>query len=112
MPSPAPTPTSPSQQNEKFLECSFGQCANFLCQGQALLPVGVQDQPRKSNVHLYCPKCNGVFHPPSSRHSSALRGRARARAAAPSLPARLPGALHSHRHPPRAPLPTSTLPRH
>ena len=66
-----PFPCALHPQNEKFLECtSFGQCANYLCAGQALLPVGIHDQPRRSNVHLFCPRCNGVFHPPSSRHAS------------------------------------------
>ena len=83
LPIRAPAPL----QNEKFLECSFGQCANYLCGGQALLPVAIHDQPRKSNVHLYCPRCNGVFHPPSSRHGSELGPRCRSLpATAPSLP--------------------------
>jgi len=57
-------------QNDKFLEGHFGQCSNYFCQKQNLLPVGLHDQPRKAYVYLFCPRCNGVFSPRSSRHAS------------------------------------------
>jgi hypothetical protein len=41
-----------------------------LCEAQPLLPVGRSDQARKYTVSLYCPCCNDIYFPKSSRHAN------------------------------------------
>lgn len=41
-----------------------------MCDGHALLPVGQADLPNMSTVKLYCPKCEDIYNPKSSRHAS------------------------------------------
>ena len=55
---------------EKFANAAFGRCPRVLCQGQAVLPVGRSDLPRNYTVNVYCPSCQDIFHPKSSRAAS------------------------------------------
>lgn len=55
---------------DKFMEAEFGRCPRVLCSSQALLPVGQSDLPRKATVSLYCPRCNDLYAPRSSRHAN------------------------------------------
>jgi len=55
---------------EKFMKAHFGQCHRVLCRAQALLPVGLFDNPHTSPVKLYCPRCEDIYVPKSSRHAS------------------------------------------
>jgi casein kinase II subunit beta len=57
-------------QREKFLKVQFGQCHRVLCRNQPLLPVGLSDTPHTSPVKLYCPRCEDIYVPKSSRHAS------------------------------------------
>ena len=57
-------------QHEKFQEVDFGRCHRVYCQGQPVLPVGQSDIPRKATVNVYCPKCNDIYFPKSSRQGS------------------------------------------
>lgn len=41
-----------------------------MCEGQPLLPMGQHDIPNMSTVRLYCPKCEDLYNPKSSRHAS------------------------------------------
>lgn len=41
-----------------------------MCEGQPLLPMGQSDLPNMSTVKLYCPKCEDLYNPKSSRHAS------------------------------------------
>lgn len=41
-----------------------------MCEGQPLLPMGQSDLPNTSTVKLYCPKCEDLYNPKSSRHAS------------------------------------------
>lgn len=52
-----------SRMARKFKRVSFGKCPRALCQRQALLPVGLQDTPRKSGVKVFCPCCAQTFEP-------------------------------------------------
>ena len=56
--------------NDKFNEAAFGRCARVFCEAQPLLPVGQSDQARKHTVSLYCPRCNDIYAPKSSRHAN------------------------------------------
>ena len=41
-----------------------------MCDGHPLLPMGQHDVPNQSTVRLYCPKCEDIYNPKSSRHAS------------------------------------------
>lgn len=55
---------------EKYRQVAFGRCPCVFCGGQPLLPVGQSDVIRESSVKLFCPKCQDIFYPRSSRHKS------------------------------------------
>ncbi|EFC40966.1 predicted protein [Naegleria gruberi] len=53
---------------EKYRQVHFGRCPRVNCQGQPALPVGQSDKIRESSVKIYCPRCNDIYYPRSSRH--------------------------------------------
>ncbi|EGD81314.1 casein kinase II beta subunit [Salpingoeca rosetta] len=53
---------------DKYLSGDFGNCPRVLCDGQTVLPVGLSDCPGEATVKLFCPRCNDVYAPRSSRH--------------------------------------------
>ncbi|XP_070551540.1 casein kinase II subunit beta-like [Ptychodera flava] len=53
---------------EKYLQGDFGHCPRVSCQNQHCLPIGLSDVPGEAMVKLYCPKCQDVYTPKSSRH--------------------------------------------
>ncbi|WFC93801.1 casein kinase 2 regulatory subunit [Malassezia brasiliensis] len=55
---------------EKYKRADFGRCPRVLCYQQPLLPVGLSDIPFQSPVKLYCPRCEDLYNPKSSRHGS------------------------------------------
>ncbi|CAM9656660.1 unnamed protein product [Discosporangium mesarthrocarpum] len=55
---------------EKFHRGAFGRCPRVYCQGQNVLPVGLSDLPRNCTVAVYCPKCQDIFHPKSTRQAN------------------------------------------
>merc|ERR1711941_180570 len=55
---------------DKYRHHEFGSCPRVLCQNQAMLPVGLTDQKSKESVKLYCPKCQELYKPKSSRHEN------------------------------------------
>lgn len=55
---------------EKYRHHEFGSCPRVLCHGQAMLPAGLTDQRNKESVKLYCPKCEELYKPKSSRHEN------------------------------------------
>lgn len=57
-------------QLDKYKKCDFGKCPRVLCEGHPLLPMGQHDLPNMSTVKLYCPKCEDIYNPKSSRHAS------------------------------------------
>lgn len=57
-------------QLEKYKKCEFGKCPRVLCDGHPLLPMGQSDLPNQSTVKLYCPKCEDIYNPKSTRHGS------------------------------------------
>jgi len=66
---PPPLPAS-CVQNEKYSAAEFGVCSRVHCEGAAVLPVGQSDTTRRHTVSLYCPRCNDIYVPRSSRHLS------------------------------------------
>lgn len=55
---------------EKYKRADFGRCPRVLCYQQPLLPIGLSDVPFQKPVKLYCPRCEDLYSPKSSRHGS------------------------------------------
>ncbi|KAN0064775.1 casein kinase 2 regulatory subunit [Thecaphora frezii] len=55
---------------EKYKRADFGRCPRVLCYQQTLLPVGLSDLPFQKAVKLYCPRCEDIYSPKSSRHGT------------------------------------------
>lgn len=62
--------TKPGLQSmaEKFDHKEFGTCPRYYCGGMQLLPCGLSDTVGKHTVRLYCPSCQDLYLPQSSRH--------------------------------------------
>lgn len=58
-----------SKMQEKYVSVHYGTCPRLLCKGTKLLPVGISDKFGVSGVKLYCPQCEDIYSPKSSRHS-------------------------------------------
>eukprot|EP01028_Stygiella_incarcerata_P004789 TRINITY_DN2079_c0_g1_i2.p1 TRINITY_DN2079_c0_g1~~TRINITY_DN2079_c0_g1_i2.p1 ORF type:complete len:263 (-),score=59.99 TRINITY_DN2079_c0_g1_i2:282-1070(-) len=54
---------------EKYKAGDFGRCPRVYCQGQHVLPIGLSDIPGQSTIKLFCPRCEDVYYPRSSRHN-------------------------------------------
>lgn len=52
---------------EKFDHKQFGTCPRYYCNGMQLLPCGLSDTIGKHTVRLYCPSCQDLYLPQSSR---------------------------------------------
>src|ERR1700760_4365961 len=55
---------------DKYKKGEFGKCPRVMCEGQHLLPMGQHDTPNISAVKLYCARCEDLYNPKSSRHST------------------------------------------
>jgi casein kinase II subunit beta len=55
---------------EKYKKADFGRCPRVLCYSTALVPVGLADVPNQKAVKLYCPRCEDIYSPKSSRHGA------------------------------------------
>lgn len=55
---------------EKYKRGDFGRCPRVLCYQQPLLPIGLSDIPFQSPVRLFCPRCEDLYRPKSSRHGA------------------------------------------
>lgn len=55
---------------EKYKRAEFGRCPRVLCYQQSLLPVGLSDLPFQKAVKLFCPRCEDIYSPKSSRHGT------------------------------------------
>ncbi|CAH6721990.1 casein kinase II subunit beta [[Candida] jaroonii] len=52
----------------KFERNDFGCCPRYYCDGMHLIPCGSTDVPGQETVRLYCPCCNDIYLPSSSRY--------------------------------------------
>jgi casein kinase II subunit beta len=48
---------------EKFLDGVFGFCPRLLCNKQVMLPIGLSEDMRYSQVKVFCPLCQEVYKP-------------------------------------------------
>ncbi|KAF9513240.1 hypothetical protein BS47DRAFT_1344466 [Hydnum rufescens UP504] len=53
---------------EKYEAGHFGVCPRVYCQSCPVAPSGRSDLPGLETVKLYCPNCNDIYTPPSSRY--------------------------------------------
>ncbi|KAF8621565.1 hypothetical protein AX15_007592 [Amanita polypyramis BW_CC] len=53
---------------EKYESGMFGSCPRVYCDGCNVVPCGRSDTPGLDTVKLYCPNCNDIYVPPSSRY--------------------------------------------
>ncbi|CAK5275545.1 unnamed protein product [Mycena citricolor] len=52
---------------EKYESGVFGSCPRVYCVGCNVVPCGRSDIPGLDTVKLFCPNCNDIYVPPSSR---------------------------------------------
>jgi len=52
---------------EKYESGVFGICPRVYCMGTSVVPCGRSDIPGLDTVKLFCPNCNDLYVPPSSR---------------------------------------------
>ena len=57
------TPMGLGLMREKFINGAFGYCPRMLCNKQVLLPVGLSEDIRYSQVKVFCPLCQEVYKP-------------------------------------------------
>ncbi|KAG8756243.1 casein kinase 2 regulatory subunit [Serendipita sp. 396] len=63
--------TRPGLQSmaEKYENGIFGSCLRVYCTSTRLIPCGRSDMPGVDTVKLFCPNCNDIYTPSSSRFS-------------------------------------------
>ncbi|KZT12496.1 uncharacterized protein LAESUDRAFT_739895 [Laetiporus sulphureus 93-53] len=52
---------------DKYEAGIFGSCPRVYCNGTSVVPCGRSDHPGLDTVKLFCPNCNDIYTPPSSR---------------------------------------------
>jgi casein kinase II subunit beta len=57
------SPMGMGLMREKFINGVFGYCPRILCNKQVLLPVGLSEDLRYSQVKVFCPLCQEVYKP-------------------------------------------------
>ena len=57
------TPEGLGLMREKFINGIFGYCPRMLCNKQVMLPVGLSEDIRYSQVKVFCPLCQEVYKP-------------------------------------------------
>ena len=58
------------EQVEKYKKGDFGKCPRVSCATSHLLPTGLSDNSGVNTVKLFCPRCEDLYNPKSSRHAA------------------------------------------
>jgi casein kinase II subunit beta len=54
---------------DKYQDAGFGRCPRVHCQGQHCLPLGISDMQRSFPVNVYCPRCQELYYPRSTKQA-------------------------------------------
>ena len=57
------TPEGLGFMREKYINGIFGYCPRMLCNKQVMLPIGLSEDMRYSQVKVFCPLCQEVYKP-------------------------------------------------
>jgi casein kinase II subunit beta len=57
------TPLGMGLVREKFFDGVYGYCPRLLCNKQVMLPIGLSEDMRYSQVKVFCPLCQEVYKP-------------------------------------------------
>jgi casein kinase II subunit beta len=57
------------KMSKKYTDGVFGTCPRVLCEQTRVLPIGTTDNPGVASIHFYCPRCQDIYNPRSSRHA-------------------------------------------
>lgn len=55
---------------DKYEDAGFGRCPRVLCQDQFCLPLGLSDLKRSYPLNIYCPRCQEIYIPRSTKHAA------------------------------------------
>lgn len=59
---------------KKRREGDFGVCPRVLCENQLVVPAGMHDEMKKSEMKLFCPKCRDLYTPFSEYQTPPIDG--------------------------------------
>lgn len=59
---------------EKYESGVYGKCPKLSCFGQICLPIGQFDEPGRTSVSIYCPRCMDIFNTDNSELDGAFFG--------------------------------------
>lgn len=54
----------------KYKQGTYGTCPRYLCKNQALLPIGISDQPFTTSLKLFCPLCQEAYNLGAPQYST------------------------------------------
>lgn len=54
---------------DKYQNAEFGHCPRVPCQDQFCLPIGLSDLQRTSPVNVFCPRCQELYVPRSTKQA-------------------------------------------
>lgn len=57
-------PEGMDQIKQKYIDGLYGKCPRYNCNGEHLLPVGLNQKLQKNHVKLFCPQCYDVYRAP------------------------------------------------
>ncbi|DBA01367.1 TPA: hypothetical protein N0F65_001606 [Lagenidium giganteum] len=59
---------------KKYREGDFGVCPRALCDNQPVVPAGLHDEWKKSEMKVFCPKCRDLYTPSTEYQTPAIDG--------------------------------------
>ncbi|TMW55838.1 hypothetical protein Poli38472_008486 [Pythium oligandrum] len=59
---------------KKYRDRDFGVCPRALCEGQPVVPAGMHDEWKKSEMKVFCPKCRDLYTPVTEYNSPPIDG--------------------------------------